>query len=523
MELLHRSAAAAVLIMVIIVLRALAVNRLPKAAFRALWFIAVMRLLLPFSVPSPFSLYSWGGRFVNFAVENMAGSTAGDAAGAAQDTDGGDGQGAEAGQGAGIVPAAGGSQWDALRQIVRALGGMWTTGTADGRNGFSASASVCWLAGAGLLAVCFAVSYLRCLRKFQMSLPAEQEAAVRWLAEQKGGRRVCIRVSDRISSPLTYGLIRPVILLPKGLDCREGTLRQILEHEYTHIRHFDAANKIVLAVTLCIHWFNPFVWALYILANRDMELYCDEAVVRRGGETAREDYALALIRMEEVKRISFSLYSYFSKNAMEERIIAIMKTKKRSISGCAFAFVLIAGTATVFATSATRGEAAEAANNEQPGAAGAGQAGNDAAPDNSGRQIFVAPTVIPGSQEAGAGENLEFVPQEGGISFEAGQYVPAPALRAYTDEELQQIIQKIENGEIEGYSEEVLRQILSELSWYEALHLEDGTWVPQWNVGADDDMSTSSDHSFDEIGISFVPAKEETALPTGIPGEDSNN
>ncbi|MDE7300513.1 MAG: hypothetical protein K2N94_17100, partial [Lachnospiraceae bacterium] len=441
MELLHRSAAAAVLIMVIIVLRALAVNRLPKAAFRALWLIAVMRLLLPFSVPSPFSLYSWGGRFVNLAVENMAGNAAGNAVGDAHDTDGGAGQGegiapdAGAGQGAEIIPVAGGSRWDALRQIVWVLGGMRAADTADGRNGFSIFAAGIRLAGTCLLAVCFAVSYIRCRKKFQMSLPAEQEAAGRWLAEQKGCRRVCIRVSDRISSPLTYGIIRPVILLPKGLDCGEGELRQILEHEYAHIRHFDAANKIVLAVTLCIHWFNPFVWALYILANRDMELYCDEAVVRRGGETAREDYALALIRMEEVKRMSFSLYSYFSKNAMEERIIAIMKTKKRSMLGCAFAFVLIAGTATVFATSATKGEAAEASE----------QQGNGAAPDNPDQWICVTPipgsqeagdawscvipTVIPGSQEVGEGENLEFEPR-GGFLCEWGQYsFPEPALR----------------------------------------------------------------------------------------------
>ena len=78
-------------------------------------------------------------------------------------------------------------------------------------------------------------------------------------------------------------------------------------HEYNHILHFDALNKIILAVILCIHWFNPIVWVMYFLANRDMELYCDEAVVRKGKKETRESYALALLHSVSFSNLYFSL------------------------------------------------------------------------------------------------------------------------------------------------------------------------------------------------------------------------
>ena len=73
----------------------------------------------------------------------------------------------------------------------------------------------------------------------------------------------------------------------------------VLEHELVHIRRLDALWKPLLALTACVHWFNPLAWAMYVLANRDMELRCDEAVIRRFGADSRSAYALALLSMEE--------------------------------------------------------------------------------------------------------------------------------------------------------------------------------------------------------------------------------
>ena len=88
-----------------------------------------------------------------------------------------------------------------------------------------------------------------------------------------------------ISSPLTYGILHPVILLPKKLDRNDqAALKYVLTHEYVHIRRFDAITKILFAAVLCIHWFNPLVWVMYVLANRDIELSCDAWVIRMMGE-----------------------------------------------------------------------------------------------------------------------------------------------------------------------------------------------------------------------------------------------
>ncbi|MDR0197594.1 MAG: M56 family metallopeptidase, partial [Oscillospiraceae bacterium] len=140
---------------------------------------------------------------------------------------------------------------------------------------------------------------------------------------------------------MTYGIWKPVILLPKNTDWRdEPRLRYVLAHEITHIRRFDILLKWLLAAAVCVHWFNPLVWVMYILANRDIELSCDEAVVRTFGETAKSAYALTLIGLEERKSGFSPLCNNFAKNAIEERIESIMKIKKKTFAGMAAAGVL---------------------------------------------------------------------------------------------------------------------------------------------------------------------------------------
>lgn len=124
-----------------------------------------------------------------------------------------------------------------------------------------------------------------------------------WLRQHPLRRKIAIRQSDRISSPLSFGVLRPVILLPKKTDWTdEEALRYVLEHEFVHIRRFDSVGKLLLIAAACVHWFNPLVWAMYVLANRDLELSCDETVLRRFGGDVRGAYARVLIRMEERRR-----------------------------------------------------------------------------------------------------------------------------------------------------------------------------------------------------------------------------
>lgn len=315
MSLLERSLAGALLILVIAALRALTRSRLPRRTFVALWWVAAARLLLPFVLPSRFSVYTLLAGLRHPAAQ---------------------------------VPAAAG----APIQIVPGAAPPAVEGTAA-QAAAAAPLSVwtaLWLAGMLLLAAWFAVSYVRSQRRFRESLPVERGFAADWL---RGHPRIGVRVSDQIAAPLTYGLLRPVILLPKHMDWEDETaLAHILTHEYVHIRYLDNVAKLALAAALCVHWFDPAVWLLYVLANRDIELACDEAVVRLLGQPGA--YARTLLRMEETKARRRPLYSHFSQTAIEERIKAIMKMKLKKTPALALvcALLLVAGVTTVFATSA---------------------------------------------------------------------------------------------------------------------------------------------------------------------------
>ena len=334
MSLFQMSVAGGVLILFIVVIRAVAIHRLPKTTFFVLWLIAALRLLLPLSIPLPGGLpvnvASISDAVQDFAAQNFV-------------------QGNEEGSSSTQAPPSfapdvePGEQFQATAQEIERVPVF----------------VVVWLAGSLLLAAYFTISYLRSLQKFRMSLPDNTPYVQRWLSEHRITRPLEVRSSDLISSPLTYGILRPVILLPKKFDRSDETaLQYVLAHEYIHIRRFDAITKILFASTLCVHWFNPLVWVMYVLANRDVELSCDGCVLRMLGEKEKSAYARALIRMEERKSGMSALYSHFSKNAITERIEAIMKFKKTSIAACALALVVTVGATTAFAVSSSDGNGA---------------------------------------------------------------------------------------------------------------------------------------------------------------------
>ena len=317
MSLLQMSFAGAVMILAIIVIRALAINLLPKKTFLALWGIAVMRLLLPFSLPSAFSVYS--------LIDDHIPMTAP----------------AKVPQAFEVLPA-------------ETNGQMFTMPSGISNTASSISAwAIIWGVGMLVCALVFAIAYWKCRQEFQTSLPVDNGFIRGWLSSHRLKRTISVRQSSRFSAPLTYGVFCPVILMPTSTDWENTkSLQYVLAHEYVHIRRFDSITKLVLITALCVHWFNPLVWAMYVLANRDIELSCDEAVVRLFGENTKAAYARSLISMEETRSGLTPLCNNFNKNAIEERITAIMKIKKTSIFSLALAVALIVGVTTVFATSA---------------------------------------------------------------------------------------------------------------------------------------------------------------------------
>ena len=312
------SVAGGVLILFIVVIRALAIHRLPKTTFLALWMIAALRLLLPLSIPMPFKIHIDLDVFSDVVQKLPSGNIG--------------------------FPIPGESRH------AYDTGAVVSSPAAERISIFV----ILWLVGVLLLALYFSISYLRSMRKFRMSVPDNTPYIREWLNAHQIVRPIEVRSSDLISSPLTYGILHPVILLPKKLDRNDqAALQYVLTHEYVHIRRFDAITKILFAAVLCIHWFNPLVWVMYVLANRDMELSCDAWVIRMMGEKNRSSYALMLIKMEEKRSGMSALYSHFGKNAISERIEAIMKFKKTSILACTLALALIAGATTAFAAART--------------------------------------------------------------------------------------------------------------------------------------------------------------------------
>ena len=132
----------------------------------------------------------------------------------------------------------------------------------------------------------------------------------------------------------------------------QASLEYVLWHEYTHICYGDNVLKLIMVAALCIHWFNPLVWGMYFLLNRDIELACDECVVRRCGVSNKSAYANMLIRMEAKRSGLVPLCNNFSQNAIEERVRAIMKVKNISLAAVIFAAGLVVGVTMAFATSA---------------------------------------------------------------------------------------------------------------------------------------------------------------------------
>ena len=185
MSLWEMSLTGSVLILVILTLRALTLHRLPKATFLALWGGAAVRLLVPYTLPSPFSVYSLALRPHAPAVpvsvmENLLPAP-------------------------GTAPLPGGT-------TVSPVGPAAPSGPD--------LPSLLWLAGMLVCGGFFLLTYLRYRRLFRESLPVQREDISRWLADHPLLRTVSVRRSDRVSTPLTYGILRPVILLPDAASIR---------------------------------------------------------------------------------------------------------------------------------------------------------------------------------------------------------------------------------------------------------------------------------------------------------------
>lgn len=148
--------------------------------------------------------------------------------------------------------------------------------------------------------------------------------------------------ADHIATPFVLGLLRPRIYLPSAMD--EEDWEYVIYHEQHHIRRWDPLFKALAYAALCIHWFNPFVWAAFILASRDMEMSCDEAVIRKLGNDAKAGYAASLLQLSVGEKIFRGVPVAFGETSVSGRIRNLARFHKPSvIAGVAAVFVCVAG------------------------------------------------------------------------------------------------------------------------------------------------------------------------------------
>ena len=193
------------------------------------------------------------------------------------------------------------------------------------------AASVLWLAGLAALFLYSALSWLLLRRRVAESVPLRDN----------------IRLCHQVDSPFVLGMIRPRIYLPFGMD--EGSMELVIAHEQAHIRRRDNLTKPLAFLLLAVYWFNPLLWIAYILLCRDMELACDEQVLReRSG--IRKAYASALLQCSVPRHTAAVCPVAFGEVGVKQRIKSILNDKKPALWLTAAAVVLIVVLALCFLT-----------------------------------------------------------------------------------------------------------------------------------------------------------------------------
>ena len=281
LEIVNRSIAASWIVIAVLILR-FCLKKAPKWVNVLLWGIVAVRLIFPFSIESALSLIP--------SAETVSPSIMMETAPSVQTG----------------VPA--------LDQVINPV----IDHSLAPAPGASANPlqiwipvlTVIWLLGVAALFLYSAVSYRRLRRRVC-------EAVI---------LRDNIYQSENVCSPFVLGIIQPKIYLPYSVD--SGALAYVIAHEQAHIRRGDHWWKPLGFLLLTVHWFNPLLWLGYILLCRDIELACDEKVIREMGSEQRADYTQALVSCSVSRRSIAACPLAFGEVGIKERVKSVMNYKK---------------------------------------------------------------------------------------------------------------------------------------------------------------------------------------------------
>ena len=299
-----------------VMLARLALRRAPKWAVCLLWALVAVRLVLPFSLQSPVSLQAAQSPVTAVLYELPQTQEA------AQKTD----EVLSGGPAEPLMPLP-------PTEVVTAQ----PVPTPKPVMTVSLLAAI-WLAGVVMMLTYMLVSYLGIYC------------------------RVCtaVRLEDNVyrcgswGTPFVLGLLRPRIYVPEGMD--DAALPQVLAHERCHIRRGDHIVKPLAFLLLALHWFNPVLWAAYVLLGRDMENACDERVLRGVDGAGRAAYSRALVACAVRQRPAAVCPLAFGEVAVQERVKNAMNGKKPAVWAAVLLVIAAALIAACFLTSPGRRE-----------------------------------------------------------------------------------------------------------------------------------------------------------------------
>ena len=281
LKIINMSISASWLIFAVLILR-LVLKKAPKWVNVLLWGIVAIRLICPFSFESALSLIPSAETFPKKIISGPSFDVQ-----------------------SGITPVD--------NRINDYLGDRYFEGVtvpANNGNTIMTILTIVWTIGILLLVAYTVISYWR--------LHREIDTAVRYKDN--------IFQSENVSSPFVLGLIKPRIYLPFKLDGQD--MEHVVAHEQAHIRRKDHWWKPLGFLLLTIHWFNPLMWLAYVLLCRDIELACDEKVIKGLSNEQRADYTQALVACSVNRRMIAACPLTFGEVGVKERVKSVMNYKK---------------------------------------------------------------------------------------------------------------------------------------------------------------------------------------------------
>lgn len=192
--------------------------------------------------------------------------------------------------------------------------------------------AIVWAVGAVLMLMYSIISWLMLRRRVRASILLRDN----------------IYMCDNVDSPFVFGIFRPKIYVPSGMD--EEQLTYVLAHENAHIRRGDHCWKPLSFWLLAVYWFNPLLWVAYILLCRDIERACDEKVIADMDNADKKGYSQALVSCSVHRRMIMACPVAFGEIGVKERIKGVLSYKKPTVWILAAAMTVCAVTAVCFLT-----------------------------------------------------------------------------------------------------------------------------------------------------------------------------